>query len=202
MNRTLAAIFACSSLLLSSACGGKILYPKYYTIDVPPAAARAAAQTKFPGTLAVRRFESAPYLRQKRIAYRPSPEEIGFYDYHHWVEDPAEMVTTAVIDSFRSSGLFRAVVRYDSRSQQDYIMAGRLDRLEETDYGGAVHVTAALSGELTNLRTGVTEWTGSATETLNVEQSSINSVVAQMSDAVRKSIDRLVTSLDQAPAKQ
>lgn len=204
MNRPLASIFCCWGLLLVllSSCGGKIIYPKYYTIDVPHAPARVAVDRQSPGTLAVRRFESAPYLRQKRIVYRPAPEEIGFYDYHHWVDDPAEMVTTAVIDSLRSSDLFRSVIRCDSRSQQDYLMAGRLDRLEETDYG-RMRVTATLSAELINLHTGATEWTDSATETLNVEQSSINSIVLEMSHAVGKSIDQLVMSLSrETPARQ
>lgn len=197
MNKVSASVAACGLMLFLSACGGKILYPKYYSIDVPATPAAVAVHRQFPGTLAVRRFESAPYLRQKRIVYRPAPEEIGFYDYNHWVDDPAEMVTTAVIDSLRSSGLFRSVVRYDSRSQQDYLMAGRVERLEEIDYGGAVSVTARLSADVVNLHTGATEWTDAETETLKVEEPNINSVVLQMSQAVHKSIDRLIMGLDQ-----
>lgn len=197
MNRPWASVVVSSSLLVLSACGGKILYPKYYSIELPRAAAAVPVHSQLPGTLAVRRFESPPYLRQKGIVYRPSPEEIGFYDYHHWVDDPAEMVTAAVIDSLRSSGLFRSVIRYDSRSQQDYLIAGRVERLEEIDYGGGVRVTAKLSGELVDLHTGATEWADAATETLNVEEASINSVVLQMSHAVQTSIDRLIVSLDQ-----
>jgi ABC-type uncharacterized transport system auxiliary subunit len=196
MNRAFAGI-ALSGALLLLACGGKILYPKYYSIDMPRGAAAVAVRQQIPGTLAVRRFDSSPYLRQKRIVYRPAPEEIGFYDYHHWVDDPAEMVTAAVVDSLRSAGLFRSVIRYDSRSQQDFLMAGRVERLEEVDYGGSVSVTAKLSADLLNLRTGETVWTDTATETMRVEVPNINSVVLQMSQAVGKSIDRLVLSLDQ-----
>lgn len=197
MKRILERTVTVGLLLLLSACGGKILYPKYYSIDIPPAPAAVAVHRQFPGTLAVRRFDSAPYLRQKRIVYRPAPEEIGFYEYHHWVDDPAEMVTSAVIDSLRSSGLFRSIVRYDSRSQQDYLMAGRVERLEEIDYGGGVSVTAKLSADIVNLHTGTTEWTDSAAETLKVEESSVNSVVVQMSHAVQTTVDQLVVSLDQ-----
>lgn len=196
MNKTLASLAMCSSILLSS-CGSKIIYPKYYSIDVPRAAAAVIAHRQFTGVLAVRRFDSAPYLRQKRIVYRPAPEEIGFYDYSHWVDDPAEMVTTAFVDSIRSSGLFRSVFRYDSRSQQDYLMSGRVERLDEIDYGGSVSVTAKLSAELVNLHTGATEWTDAEAETLKIEDRNINSVVLQMGQAVQKSIDRLVASLDQ-----
>lgn len=183
--------------LLLASCGGKILYPKYYMLEMPPPPVNQAVQTRLAGTLAVRRFESAPYIRQKRIVYRPVPEEIGFYEYHRWVSDPADVVTTAMIDSLRASGLFSSVKRYDGQEKQDYLMAGRLERLEETDYGGAVRVTAKLSAELVNLHTGATEWTDGATETLKVEEPSVNAVVVEMSHAVQNSIDRLMVSLDQ-----
>jgi ABC-type uncharacterized transport system auxiliary subunit len=184
------------ALLLLAGCGGKILYPKYYTMDLPAPPTNANANLQVHGTLAVRRFESAPYIRQKKIVYRPTPEEIDFYEYHQWAFDPGEMVTTAIIDSLRASGLFSSVKRYDRENAPDYLMAGRVERLEETDYGGAVRVTAKLSAELVNLRTGTTEWTGDAAQTLTVDERSVNSVVIELTHAVQESIDRLVVSLD------
>ena len=184
------------ALLALAACGGKILYPKYYSMEIPPPPAHSA-NARVLGTVAVRQFESAPYIRQKKIVYRPVPEEIGFYEYHRWVNDPAEMVTSAMIESLRSSGLFSSVTQYNAQSQQNYLMAGRLGRLEETDYGGHVSVTAKLSAELVNLRTGSTDWTGDAAVTLKVDERSVNSVVIELGHAVQKSIDELITSLGQ-----
>ena len=74
-------------------------------------------------------------------------------------------------------------------------MSGRLERLEEIDYGGAVHVEAKLSAELVNLRAGITVWTGDADETREVEARNVDSVVLAMSQALQKDVDRLVTSL-------
>jgi ABC-type uncharacterized transport system auxiliary subunit len=184
-------------MILLSGCGGKILYPKYYALEIPPPPKSVAADTRFHGTLAVRRFESASYIRQKRIVYRQVPEEIGFYEYHRWVNDPAETVTTAIIESLRSSHLFSEVKRYDGQNRQDYLMDGRIEKLEEIDYGGAVSVTAELSAELVNLETGNTEWTDHAAETLRVDERTINSVVVELTHAVQKSIDRLMTNLGQ-----
>ena len=197
MTKTLASASACVATLLLSACGGKILYPHYYTLDIPPAPKPAVSDPRLPATLAVRRFETPPYIRQGRIAYRQGPAEIDFYDYHRWAADPAATVTTAVMDSLRSSRLFSFVKPYDSQTQQDYLMSGRLERLEEIDYNGGVRVEAKLSAELVNLRTGDTVWTGDADETLGVETRDVGSVVVEMSHAVQKSIDRLVASLDQ-----
>lgn len=188
---------ALSVTLLLAGCGGKILYPKYYTMELPAPPTNTKANTELHGTLAVRRFESAPYIRQKKIVYRPTAEEIGFYEYHRWAADPAEMVTTAMLDSLRSSHLFSEVKRYDGQSRQDYLMDGRVEKLEEIDYGDAVSVTAELSAELVNLETGTTEWTDHAAETLKVDECTIDSVVVELSHAVQKGIDRLITSLDQ-----
>ncbi len=106
-------------------------------------------------------------------------------------------VTAAVIDSLRSSRLFSFVTPYDGHDRQDYLLSGRLERLEEIDYGGDVRVEAKLSAELVNMRTGATVWTGDAAETLRVDSRNVNSVVLEMGHAVQKSIDQLVADLDQ-----
>jgi len=195
-TKTWAGASACAIALWMAGCGGKILYPHYYALDIPAAPSPAVSNSRLPATLAVRRFETLPYLRQGRIVYRQGPAEIGFYEYHRWAADPAETVTTAVIDSLRASRLFAYVKPYDGQSQQDYLMSGRLERLEEIDSGGSVRVEAKLSAELVDLRTAATVWTGNADETLGVETRDVNSVVVEMSHAVQKSIDRLVASLD------
>ena len=197
MTKILASASTCVVTLLMAGCGGKILYPQYYALDIPPAPRQAVSDARLPATLAVRRFETPPYLRQGRIVYRQSPAEIGFYNYHRWAADPATTVTTAVIDSLRSSRLFSFVKPYDGQSQQDYLLSGRLERLGEMDYGGSVRVEANLSADVVNLRTGDTVWTGDAAEILRVDTRNVNSVVEEMSHAVQKSIDRLVASLGQ-----
>jgi uncharacterized lipoprotein YmbA len=201
ITKTLVGAIAGAMTLWMAGCGGKILYPQYYALDIPPAPSPATADARLPATLAVRRFETPQYLRQGRVVYRQSPAEIGFYEYHRWAADPSVTVTAAMIDSLRASRLFSFVKPYDGQGQQDYLMSGRLERLEEIDYGGNVRVEAKLSAELVN-RTGDGVWTGDADETLTVETRDVSSVVVEMSRAVQKSIDRLVASLDrQLPKK-
>lgn len=202
-TKILVYVSACAVTLLMAGCGGKILYPKYYALEIPPTP-RPALSTEATNdarqktvTVAVRQFETPPYLRRGRIVYRPAPEEIGFYEYHRWADDPGATVTSAVIDSLRSSRLFSFVTPYDGHNRQDYLLSGQLERLEEIDYGGGVRVEAKLSAELVNMRTGVTMWTGDASETLRVDTRNVNSVVVEMSHAVQRSIDRLVDSIDQ-----
>jgi len=186
----------CALTLLIVSCGSRARRPLYYALDIPPAPDRSLSDPRFPGTVAVCRFETPPYLRQGRIVYRESPEEIGFYEYHRWAAEPAESVTTAMIASLRSSGQFTFVKRCDGH-QQDYLLVGRIERLEEIDYDGPVRVKAQITAELVNVRTGSTEWTDDAPTTSNVENRDLDSVVRAMNRAVQGSIDQLVASLDQ-----
>jgi ABC-type uncharacterized transport system auxiliary subunit len=184
-------------IFLMTGCGGKIHYPHYYALEIPPAPKAPETGMRLPATVAVRRFETPSYLRQGRIIYRQSPMELGFYEYHRWADDPAVMVTSGVIDALRASQLFSFVKPYDSQGRQDYLMSGRLEQLEEIDSAEAVRVAARLSAELFDLRTGAVVWTGERGETLRVESRNVDSVVAEMSHAVHKSIDGLVTNLSQ-----
>lgn len=186
----------CALTLLIASCGGG-RRPHYYALEIPPAPDRALSDPRFPGTVAVCRFETPSYLRQGRIVYRETPEEVGFYDYHRWAADPAETVTTAMIDALRSSRQFSFVKRCDGHNQQDYLLVGRIERLEEIDHDGPVRVKAQITAELVNVQTESTEWTGDAPTTLNVEHRNIDSVVTAMNRAIQNDIDQLMASLNQ-----
>ena len=185
----------CLLMLVLCGCGGKIRYPSYYALEIHPPAPRLENGVRFPGVVAVRRFDTPAYLRRGGIVYRRTPEEIGFYDYHRWAENPSDAATTAVIDALRSARLFAAVSSYDGQGRQDYVMSGRLERLDEIDYGGSVRVVVRISAELTGLRESATLWTGQADATLGIESHDVNGVVTAMSRALQKSVDRMVADL-------
>ena len=186
----------CTLTLLISGCG-KVKYPSYYTLSIAPELKSDVSSTARPGTVAVRQFETPAYLRQGRIVYSQAPGEIGFYEYHRWAVDPGAAVTTAMVEALRSGRLFSTVARYDGHDRSDFLMTGRLEKLDEIDYGGEVRVVAKLSAELTNLRTGSVVWTGDAAQTSRVERRDVNSVVAEMSHALQESMDQLLTGMEQ-----
>ena len=194
--KTLAIATACTFMLLISGCG-RVRYPSYYTLSIAPALKTDVNSTPRQVTVAVRRFETPAYLREGRVVYSKAPGDIGFYEYHRWAVDPGAAVTTAVVESLRSENLFSLVAPYDGQDRPDYLLTGRLEKLDEVDYGGGVKAEAKLSAELTNLRTGAVVWTGDAAETSKVDGRDVNSVVDQMSHAAQASIDRLLTSMKQ-----
>jgi uncharacterized lipoprotein YmbA len=195
-KKMLSLATVCTLTLLLSACG-KVKYPSYYTLSIAPELKSGITANSRPVTVAVRQFETPAYLRQGRIVYSQTPGEVGFYEYHRWAVDPGAAVTTAMVEALRSGRLFSAVAPYDGHDRSDFLMTGRLEKLDEIDYGGEVRVEAKLSAELTNLRTGSIVWTGDAAQTSSVERRDVNSVVAKMSHALQESMDQLLTGMEQ-----
>jgi uncharacterized lipoprotein YmbA len=187
---------ALGAALLMAACGSA-RFPAYYALNVAPQPKPAASDGRRTVSVAVRRFDTADYIRQGRIVYRETPEQVGFYDYHRWAADPGAMVTAALIDALRSARLFAAVVPYDGQERQEWVLRGRLARLDEIDYEGGVRVETKLVAELVNRQTGEMLWTGEASEAANIETRTVDSVVGAMSHAVATSIDRLIATMDQ-----
>ena len=180
--------------VIFAGCAGKIRYPSYYTLHVP-AVPDPPAGPEVHASLAVREFRSPSYLRQGPLVYRVSAEQISFYDYHRWAVDPRQFVTTVIADRLRASGNFADVTVYDGRSHTDYIITGRLEKLEEIDYEGGVKVEVALSAQMTDIRTGIRVWANSASDVENVAQRNVPAVASEMSHAMDRTIEKLLSSI-------
>lgn len=185
------AITALSISLLG--CAG-VKYPSYYALNLPsvpdPPLPKSATST-----LAIRQFRCAEYLRGGPIVYRPSPEQIGYYAYHRWAVDPRSAVTNAIVERLRAQGMFADVRIYDGHSDPDYILSGRLEKLEEVDDAKGIRVEVALSAQLIDTGTGKTVWSNSASYSGAVEKRSINAVVAEMGQTTNRAIQSLLSSL-------
>jgi len=199
-KRVMTFLFAIAVSIVLAGCGGAVKYPNYYTLHVPPPPDPPTPESVHT-SLAVREFRSPGYLRQGAIVYKTSPEQIGFYNYHRWAVDPREFVTNAVEERLGASGNFARVKLYDGRSDVDYVLTGRLERLEEIDYDGGVKVEVALSAEMTNLATGTTVWSNAVSETGSVGQRNVPAVVAEMNRTMERAIEKLLTPAPTAVAK-
>jgi len=195
---TLSIILAVSISFVG--CVGNVRYPSYYTLHALPAP-DPPARPDVHASLAVREFRSPSYLRQGPLVYRPSAEQIGFYDYHRWATDPRQFVTAAIMDRLRASGNFTEVTVYDGRSQVDYVISGRLEKLEEIDYDGGVKVEVALSAQMTDVHTGATVWANSVSDIEDVAQRNVPAVVSEMSHTMDLTIEKLLSSIP-SPAQR
>jgi ABC-type uncharacterized transport system auxiliary subunit len=185
------ALFTLGVFVLAG-CGGAAKYPDYYTLHVPSPPDPPVADG-IHTSLAVREFRSPSYLRQGAIVYKTSPDQIGFYNYHRWAVDPRDFVTNAVTERLGASGNFARVKLYDGRSDIDYVLSGRLEKLEELDYDGGVRVEVAISAEMTNLATGSTVWSNAVSEIGTVSKRDVPAVVAEMNHTMERAIEKLLT---------
>jgi len=192
MKKNVTVLVVMGVLITLAGCGGAVRYPKYYTLHLSPPP-DPPPQEGVRTSLAIREFRSPAYLRQGAIVYKTSAEQIGFYDYHRWAVDPREFVTSAVAEHLRASGNFAEVKIYDGHPGVDYILNGRLEKLEEIDYEGGVKVEVAISAHITSVATGATVWSNSVSEVGRVDGRNVPAVVSEMNRAVERAIEKLLT---------
>ena len=194
MKRTLTTIIFCLAVLVVLVGCGGVRYPKYYTLSLPAPPDPPGAENAH-AAMAVREFRAPAYLRQGAIVYKPSPEQIGFYAYHRWAISPCDFVTDSVIERLRASGNFAHVKPYDGRPDIEYVLSGRLEKLEEFDYEGGVKVEVAISAQMTNLDTGATVWTNAVSEVGDVNKHDVAAVVSEMNRTMERAIEKLLSPL-------
>lgn len=198
MSRRLQTIFAAVALVVATASscgGGKVPPTRYYVLDLPQAPQPAASAT-LAHTAVVTPFKASRMLTRDEIVYRPSREEVGYYQYHRWAEDPREGIVASLIKQLGARGTFKTVGPFDGRTKADFILRGRLQRLEEVDFGGGVSVQVEISAELVDASTSRVVWQGSGSGSGTVSTADVRDVVAQMSEAAGRSIEQIVAGLD------
>ena len=194
-RRTGATIVCClAALVILTGCAGKARYPNYYTLNLPAPPDPPAAE-KAHASLAIREFRAPTYLRQGAIVYKTSPEQIGFYAYDRWAMDPRDFVTNAIAEHLRASGVFARVQAYNGSRDVDYVLSGRLEKLEELDDQGGVKVQVAISAEMTSIATGATVWSNTVSEIGDVNKRDVPAVVSEMNRTMQRAIEKLVTPL-------
>ncbi len=182
------------SLIILAGCSGKMHYPNYYTLNLP-APPDPPAPENAKATVAIREFTAPGYLRRGGIVFKTSPESVGFYAYHRWAVDPCEFVTDSMQDRLNATGLFAHVKRYDGRADTEYLVTGRLERLEEIDYEGGVKVVVSISAQMTRFDNGETVWAKSVSKAGKVEKRDVPAVVAAMSETMDRAMQELLMPL-------
>jgi ABC-type uncharacterized transport system auxiliary subunit len=195
MKRTVTTIaFFLAALVILAGCGGRVRYPNYYTLNLPAPPDPPPAENAH-SAVAIREFRAPAYLKQGAIVYKPSQEQISFYAYHRWAINPCEFVTNSVIERLRASGDFARVQPYDGRPDTEYVLSGRLEKLEEIDYEGGVKVEVAISAQMTNLATGATVWNNAVSEVGDVNKRDVPAVVSEMNRTMERAIEKLLNPM-------
>ncbi len=181
-------------MMAAAGCGGsKIPSMHYYVIDLPAPAPRP--RDPAPYTVSVMPFHVPGHLEQDRIAYRPSGVEVDYYEYHRWADRPAPMLTTALIDRLRAQHLFSSISLFDGKTRTDYLIRGRLERLEEVD-SGSVSVRVEMAAEVVDAKNNRTVWSGSASHSGPVTVGDVKAVVEEMSKGVDACLNQITAGVE------
>ena len=192
---TMRASWVTVAVALLAGCGStRGPATKYYKLEIPPAPAPAGPSA--PASLRIEPFRTANLLRQDRIVYRPSPVEVGFYEYHRWAEPPNDAVTKALADQLRRRKVFQSVEISDGGEKSDFVLRGSIERLQELDYPGGARVQVSISAELEDPERQQIIWSSSASSETVVAKSNVQAVVAAMGQASQQSVLRLTTDIE------
>ena len=180
--------------LVLTGCGS-VRYPTSHVLNFPQPVPQATPSNGALGPVAIREFRCPDYLCEGRIAYRASPEEVGFYEYHRWAMNPRQAITQYAEDVLRVQSLFKSVAVHERGSEASYVLSGNIERLEEVDRGRDVSTVCTISAQLLDTRTRSIVWSQTASETIRVEKRDMAGIVSSLSAAARTAADRLLKSM-------
>jgi ABC-type uncharacterized transport system auxiliary subunit len=167
---------------------------RYYTLQIPPAP--APSPTVFPVSVLVGRIDAPEILEDGPIVYRTGPNEIGTYQYHQWVEPPAEMVKDMLIRRLRASGEYRSVAELGSSARGDYVLRGKLYDFEEVD-SKRIAARVTMEFELIDRGSRNTVWTHYYSRSEPVQGKEISDVVSALDGNLERGLTEVVAGLDE-----
>ena len=179
---------------LTASCGAPRAI-KYYTLDITPAPVTSNS-AQFPVSLLVGRIMSSQLYRDDRIVYGSGQVQLGTYDYHRWVEPPADMIQTALIASLRAGGQYRSVSRVSSSVKGDYILRGRLISMYGVDQP-VLTARFVLQLELYNPDNHTIVWSQAYSHDEPVQGKEVADIVLAMDSNVKACMQQATASLAQ-----
>ncbi len=103
----------------------------FYRLRVTPPE-RPLAEPPLDGILEVERLAADGLTAGRPIVYSQSgkPHELKEYHYHFWTEPPTVMLRDQLVVYLRAAGVATEVVTPELRVEPDYVLAGKIRRLE------------------------------------------------------------------------
>jgi len=104
---------------------------EFYTLEYDPP--QLTNRQPLPLVIRLERFSVAPIYNTNRIIYRDQSFKREEYAYYKWRANPGDLVTHFLNRDIRNSGLFKAVLPYDSGSASSHVLEGTVDEFFEWD---------------------------------------------------------------------
>lgn len=139
-------------------CGQKTIVKKYYILDysTEESAADSSVVSTRPYSVRIDPFLAAGVISSNKIAIRKNSNELQYYFYHFWAENPATAIRYFLFKKIKQSMLFGHCVLQAGISPSDYLITGRIDHLERFKSGDKFYAHLDMSLELHDIKTGKT----------------------------------------------
>lgn len=120
-------------LLMGSCLGLKGPNKKieFYTLEYEPP--QVTGLQPLPFVIRLVRFSVAPAYNTNQMIYRDRSFRREAYVYHRWRVNPGDLVTYFLSRDMKQSGLFKAVLPYDSAFPSSFVVEGSVDQFFEWD---------------------------------------------------------------------
>jgi len=117
---------------LLNACGGAPVVPddQFYRLQ---AAEPPVGKKLFPGTMEVDRFVADGLTAGRPIVYSEAgkPYQVKEFHYHYWTQPPTVMLRDELVTYLRRAKISDTVVTPELRIPADYVLSGKIKRLEK-----------------------------------------------------------------------
>ena len=104
---------------------------EFYTLEYQPP--QLTDLKPLPFVIRLEPFSVAPTYDTTRIIYRDQSFKRDAYAYYKWRDNPGDLITYFLTRDIRHSGLFKAVLPFDSRSASSHLLEGTVDEFFEWD---------------------------------------------------------------------
>jgi len=148
------------------------------------------------GTLAVKRFAADGMLQGRNMVYsKPGkPLEAELYHYHHWADIPPVMLQQQLADYLRAANAATRVTVADPDIRPDYILNGRIKRLERS-IGATTSGIIELELGLIHKGSGRVLFSRTYRQKIRVEGSGMTDTVAALNQALTNIYVKFLSAL-------
>lgn len=135
MIKALRPILAIAVAGVVAACGSVPPVPEdqFYRLKAVRAESAAPVKPLFPGTIEIDRFVADGVTAGRPIVYSEAgkPHQVKEYHYHFWTQPPTVMLRDELVSYLRAANVAKVVVTPEMRVNADYVLTGKIIRLEK-----------------------------------------------------------------------
>jgi len=162
---------------------------KFYRLEVG-APEKVFSTPRFQGMLEVERLSADGLTAGRPIVYSRSdrPRELQEYHYHFWTEPPPLMLRDQLVTYLRGAKVASAIVTRETRVDADYVLTGKVNRLERV-----IGASPGAAKAVVELELGVRQVSGKRLlflDTYRVETAVVGDTVSAAVDAMNEGLKR------------